>query len=189
MNEKGDLTLMDGAKRSGQKYRGYSWIIECGKRTAATKSHRSTIADICIAPPAPPFVICISDSGQKHLLYRAVVNASRDLVTVTLEGEAVTYRPFNLIARLEVCKRVAAATGKPAMKEPMSQQSQMRIVEHFDSTEVLAAWLDCDSEPLTRLAVWLCPPKAECEIEYPAITGGNANDQHGATQAAFSWSD
>ena len=159
MNEKASIVMLDGVKRSGQKIRGYSWIITREGRTAATKSHREQLKGLCVDPPQPPFVICISDSGQKHVLYRAVVNASRERVTVTLEGEAITYQPPELMQRIELCKQVAAATGKPAMKEPMSPQSQMRIVEHFQSESVLAAWQDCFSEPLTRLAAWLCPPK------------------------------
>lgn len=189
MGEKATITLADGEIREGQKVRGYSWIITGSRRTACTKRHRQAISDSCTEPPPAPFVICISDSGQKHLLYRAIVNHIRDVVTVTLEGEAITYRPDELTARIELCKQVAAATGKPALKSEMSPQSLMRLVEYHDSDNVLAAWRDCFLEPLTRLAAWLCPPKAECEIEYPAITTANADHKHGRAQATFSWLD
>lgn len=189
MQEKCDIVQIDGERRRGQKIRGYSWVITSKEKHACTKSHRERLQRLCINPPEPPFVICISDSGQKHLLYRAVVNASRELVTVTLEGEAITYQTHELVARIDLCKRVAAATGKPALKEIMSPQTQMRIVEHYESAEFLAAWLDCFSEPLTRLAVWLCPPKDECLHEFPAVTGSVADSQHGEAQTTFSWSD
>lgn len=169
MDEKTTITQIDGESRANQKVRGYSWIITAKKRSACTKSHRVQLLEKCIQPPPTPFVICISDSGQKHLLYRAVVNYSNEILTVTLEGEPITYRPQDLITRLELCKQIAAVTGKPAMKEPMSAQTQMRIIEHYDSHQVLAAWLDCCSEPLTRLAVWLCAAKEECLNEYPAV--------------------
>jgi len=174
MNEKADIVLLDGSQRSGQKVRGYSWVITAAGRRAATKSHREQLLKLCVDPPKPPFVICITDSGQKHLLYRAVVNASRDVVTVSLEGESITYEPSQLVERIELCKQIAAATGKPAMKEPMSPQSQMRIVEHFESEHVLSSWQQVQNEPLTRLAVWLCPAKDECLIAYPAAIAENA---------------
>jgi CRISPR type IV-associated protein Csf1 len=167
MQEGIDLTLIDGHQKSNQKIRGYSWIITSKTRQACTKAHRVDLLDVCIDPPATPFVICISDSGQKHLLYRAVVNHSRELITVTLEGESITYQPSQLIERLQLCKQIAAATGKPAMKETMSTQTQMRIIEHYESEHVLAAWNKVRSEPLTRLAVWLCPAKEECLVDYP----------------------
>ncbi len=180
MKESCDIEQIDGERRSGQKIRGYSWVITRDAKHACTKSHREQLLELCVSPPEPPFVICISDSGQKHLLYRAVVNASRDRITVSLEGEPITYRSDELVARIDLCKRIAAATGKPAMKEIMSPQTQMRIVEHFESENVLAAWRDCCFEPLTRLAVWLCPPKDDCINEYPAVTGSVADNKHGA---------
>jgi CRISPR type IV-associated protein Csf1 len=193
MQEKINITQIDGDSRDGQKVRGYSWIITETERKACTKSHRAQLLDACVSPPPVPFAICISDSGQKHLLYRSVVNHNRDLVTVTLEGEPVTYRPSELLERIELCKRVCAATGKPAMKDAMSVQTQMRIVEHFDSDDVLAAWQDCFSQPLTRLAVWLCPPKEMCLNDYPApitaTTTGEPKHKHSRGSATPSLFD
>lgn len=174
MQEGIDLQLIDGTRKTNQKTRGYSWIITGTDRKACTKAHRVELLDACINPPSTPFVVCISDSGQKHLLYRAVVNHSRDTITVTLEGEAITYQPRELIQRLELCKQIAAATGKPAMKEPMSTQTQMRIIEHYESDHVLAAWQALHNESLTKLAVWLCPAKDECLIDYPSVVTENA---------------
>lgn len=165
--EKDQVILPDGEIRDGQKIRGYSWVIDSTGRTGCTKAHREWIASQCLDPPKVPFVICLTDSGQKHLLYRAVVCWSRDEVTVTLEGERITYRPSDLAGRIQLSKQIAAATGKPALKEMLSPQSQMRIVEHYDSDGPLASWLTVQSEPLSRLASWLCPPKEECCIEYP----------------------
>lgn len=189
MQEKINITQIDGDSRDGQKVRGYSWIITETERHACTKRHRVELLNACINPPKPPFVVCISDSGQKHLLYRSVVNHSRNQITVTLEGESITYQPKELIERLELCKQIAAATGKPAMKETMSTQTQMRIIEHYESYDVLAAWLDCFSKPLTRLAVWLCPAKEECVSEFPAVTQPEPKPKHRAVAATPSLFD
>lgn len=171
MNEKATIQLIDGTIRDNQKVRGYSWVITNKTRVAATKAHRSQLTHVCTVPPYPPFVICISESGQKHLLYRAVVNQDFRVITVTLEGERISYAPHELIDRLRFCRMVCAATGKPALSEPqMTQSTMMRIVEHFDHPHVLTDWLDVRFEPLTRLAVFLCPPKEECLHEFPAST-------------------
>lgn len=170
MQEGIDLQLIDGTRKSNQKTRGYSWIITATDRKACTKAHRVELLDACINPPSTPFVVCISDSGQKHLLYRSVVNASREMVTVTLELEQISYRPSDLAERIKLTKQVCAATGKPAMQETMSPQTLMRIVDYYESEEILEAWLGCYQESLTRLAIWLTPAKSECEIEYPKVT-------------------
>jgi hypothetical protein len=168
MQEDATIVMPDGDVRNKQKVRGYSWVLTGDKKQACTKSHREWIAIQCINPPPSPFVICLSDSGQKHLLYRSVVNWCREVVTVSLEGQLITYRPEELVMRLSLCRRVCAATGKPAMKNSMDAQTQMRIIEHFGNDETFAAWQDCYSEPLTQLAVWLCPPKEQCLNDYPA---------------------
>lgn len=168
--EKDPVTLPDGETREGQKIRGYSWVVTSEGRTACTKAHREWIAEQCLNPPAVPFVICLTDSGQKHLMYRAAVCWSRDQVTVSLEGELINYTPAALADRISLCKQIAAATGKPALKETLTPQSQMRIVEHHCDETPLAMWLEVQNEPLSRLAAWLCPAKEECVNEYPDRT-------------------
>jgi CRISPR type IV-associated protein Csf1 len=162
-----EITTADGAVKTNQKTRGYSWIVTRATRTACTKAHRQLLLDTCLSPPDAPYSICISDSGQRHLLYRTPVCWSRDVVTATLEGEPVTYRPPQLVERLRLARMIAAATGKPALRESMTAQTQMRIVEHYDRDDALAAWLACQNDPLSRLAAWLCPPKEECLHEFP----------------------
>lgn len=166
MDERGDVTLLDGTERSGQKLRCYSWIVTEGEARGATKAHRDALLRICLAPPAPPYVICLSDSGQKHLLYRAVVCRSPDTATVTLEAEPVSYRPAELAARVAITKRISAAAGKPALGEPLSMRQQIVVAERF-GVELIDLWMRVCDTPLSRLAAWLTPSKKECELEYP----------------------
>lgn len=169
MGEREAIELIGGEVRSGQKVRGYSWVITADWKRAATKAHRNELLSLCLYPPDPPFVICLTDSGQKHLLYRSVVNHEQSVVTVTLEGELITYFRPELADRSRLCRQICAATGKPALSSTLDVQSQMRVVDHFGSDVALAEWLSVADAGLSRLAAWLCPPKEDCLYEFPAV--------------------
>jgi hypothetical protein len=195
-DENATVTLPTGEVRHSQKTRLYSWIVYGGNRYAATKSHREWILQHCLHPPAPPYVISLSDSGQRQLLYRASVGRGTVYASVSLEGEVINYRPEQLETRLQLMRQVAAATGKPALLEPITSQTGMRVFEYFGSAEILTTWSELQADPLTRLAAWLCPPKEECQSEYPerierepivAKTSRQAEPSGG--QRAFSWDD
>lgn len=187
-SETATIELVDGEVRHDQKIRGYSWIITKNARLAATKSHRQKLIEMCIVPPRPPFVISIADSGQKHLLYRAVVNQSRSIVTASLEGIPITYEPHVLLSRIELVKRLIAAVGKPALEEPLTTALQMRVVEHYDSAEFLTAWQSVSGQQLSKLALWLAPKKEDCEREFPSvetISTETRKSRHGNHQATL----
>jgi hypothetical protein len=197
-NERATVTLLDGEVRTEQKTRLYSWIVYGGKRYAATKAHRAQIAKLCLNPPMPPYIISLADSGQRQLLYRARVCTGRLYATVSLEGESIAYRPEQLEQRLKLMKQVCAATGKPALLEPITAQTGMRVVEYFGDAEILTAWSELQADPLTKLAAWLCPPKEECQSEHPepertenrpVIAETVRQADSAAGQRAFSWDD
>lgn len=166
MNEKAAVTLPDGEVRHGQKVRGYTWVITRSSAVAATKAHRDYLLCACLNPPEPPFVICLSESGQKHLLYRAAVCHAQDVVTVTLEGERITYQPESLADRVRLAKQISAAVGKPALSASLSVHRQMVIASAYGA-DVLTCWLSVRQESLSRLAAFLCPPSQECQREFP----------------------
>jgi len=169
-DEAATVTFPDGSARESQKVRTYSWVFNGECRVAASKAHRAWLLAQCHSPPEPPFVISISESGQKHLLYRAVVCHDRDFVTVTLEGERIDYRSLELAVRVELCKQIAAVVGKPALSESLSASAKMQIYVHYgslDAPKILDQWDIVATHPLTRLAIFLTPKKEECLIEYP----------------------
>lgn len=57
---------------------------------------RTRWRQLLIDPPAPPFVFCISTSGQKHLLFRCRVAGSRELFPVQFEDERLMVRRDSL---------------------------------------------------------------------------------------------
>lgn len=169
LQEKATITTHDGKMRTGQKVRGYSWVLTLDKAQACTKADLAFLRETCLNPPEPPFCILLNDAGQKQLLYRSPVCYSRNTITVQLETETITYPVIALICRLELCKRIAAATGKMALKDEPDHSLAIRLHDHVgdDFEVILNEWASVWQEPLSRVAAWLCPPKEECLIEYP----------------------
>jgi len=165
MDEKATVTLPDGTVRHRQKVRCYSWIVTENEAIAATKSHRKYLFERCLNPPLPPFVICISDSGQKHLLYRSAVCHSQDTITISLEAEPVSCRPVDLEKRVLLCNRLSAAIGKPALTLPLTVSAQIRVAEYHQDESLVAEWLSVQAQPLSRLAIWFALSKKEAESE------------------------
>jgi CRISPR type IV-associated protein Csf1 len=160
-NEQADIKLACGEKRSGQKVRGYSWILTETSRVAATKAHRQFIFKNLIEPPKPPFSIVLTDSGQKHLIYRSVVNWDTDHFVVGLETEQIQVDVSKVIERYVLVRSVCAVIGKPALTERLSSHSGMMLFEKLGQ-KILDEWLSVDTDPLTRLLVWLCGSRDAC---------------------------
>lgn len=167
LNEHADIQLPQEA-RTDQRMRNYSWIITKGSARAYTKAHVAELRAACLAPPTPPFAIVISDSGQKQLLYRGVVAMDAAMPTLTLEEERITYQPCHLEQILELCGKLIAATGKPALKEPIHFIFARAVIERFpdDGESLLAEWQRVQNTPLARLAIWLSASKEEQQKIY-----------------------
>ena len=166
LDEQATIMLPDMTVRIGQKTRCYSWVFNSVTAVAATKAHREWLLRQCYAPPSVPFCICLSDSGQKHLLYRSVVCHSREIVTVTLEALPVTFRPQELSERMDLVIAMAAAVGKPALEQPLTFRQQMTAIDLHGTQEFVEQWQRVRVAPLSQLALWFCPAKKECLVEY-----------------------
>jgi hypothetical protein len=168
LDERAVVEFNDGTRREGQKTRCYSWFLTPAKAIAATKAHLEWLRGLCLDPPEPPFSLVLSESGQKHLLYRGVVCNSLKQCVVTLEGERVDFTPEALRDRLLLCRKLIAATGKPALAEPLSPNSAMRIIAHHHDDALPYTWNAVREQPLSRLAAWLAPAKEVCLVEFPS---------------------
>lgn len=153
---------------TSQRPRIYSYVITANSIVKTTKGDLSTLRNACLNPPPPPYAIALAVSGQKHLLYRTPVNRSRDIIAVQLELEAVTYRPAELAERIDIATRVVAATGKPALLDPEEARVATALSAHYRDPEPGLRWLDLWSQPLSRLAAFLCPNKEIAQHEYPS---------------------
>lgn len=165
MDEKADIQLIDGTTRTKQKVRCYSWIIGNGTALAATKSHMAKLREVCLHPPSPPYVICLSESGQRQLMYRCDVGRDATLAVANLEGNPIAYRVRELSARLDMCRHICRVLGKPALQHPLTTGSQMKIVEVYGE-ETLSSWFQYRQEPLTELAISLTPSKKDCDHDH-----------------------
>ncbi len=167
LREDAELTMLDGSRRRVTKcaMRAFSWLVTSTEAKAGSKANLDVWRTVCLNPPAPPFAIVLSDSGQKHLLYRGVVNHSLDVVTVTLETERITYRPADLAAAIQLTTKLVAATGKPALDEPPGPRFSQAMAEYFAEWEsLLNQWEELYGKPLARLASWLSPGKDAAKL-------------------------
>ena len=179
---------IDNQKRENQKMRGYSWVITEKYSNPHTKAHISILREICINPPLPPFAIILAESGQKHLIYRGIVNYDYQEVTISLEEEHITYKPNNLKERINVIKPSVAAIGKIAIKEELTQ----RIINsywEYNRNDKIYDFLKVQFESLTRLAVWLSPNKKECQNECRKIDSGNIPEENSRIIERYSQPD
>lgn len=171
LREACEFDQVDGSHRVAtvSAMRGYSWVITKDRALAATKAHLVLLRAICLSPPEPPFAVVLSDSGQTHQLYRGVVNHSGPMFALTLEARRVEFTPAALAERLALCGRLVAATGKPALSEPISSRFAMSVLERFpvNGEAFLNQWGVIRLAPLSLLAAWLSPKKEDCLGLYP----------------------
>jgi len=148
-----------GELRTGRaaQPRLYSWIVTAIEARAHTKAHLDLLRAACLNPPIP-CAICLSDSGQKHLLYLTPVATERFYPTVTLEGRSITYRVKDLGYALDIAIKIAAACGKPGLDSP----NFSALLERYgvaDAEALLLCWGRLRTTPLGELAAWLAPSK------------------------------
>lgn len=67
-------------------WRNYSHVFAAGRHACPT---RATWKGWLLAPPPPPFLFVVAESGQKHLLFRARVAANAERYPVQVEEETL----------------------------------------------------------------------------------------------------
>ena len=166
------IVLIDGEIKENKSPRYFSWIITKNKKTAATKRHVKELREIILNPPEPPFKIILSDSGQKHLLFRLAWSCSQNNYTVQFEEEQIVVNIAELQRRLIITDRLSAAIGKVAIKDCERMSYAITVNNYYDDLTDYENWLSIYREPLSRLAAWLSKNKQEAMDEYPTINNG-----------------
>lgn len=170
-------TMLDGSIKVRENDRGmaprmYSWVLTAKERRAATKAHMAQLRDTILNPPDPPFAIILADSGQKQLIFRALVAFDRQFYPLLLEDERIDVAVPILRERLELATTLCAACGKPPLLDAAELQLARGCMDYYGSPDVAEQWLDIRVEPLSRLAAWLCPAKETSQHEYPSPLAG-----------------
>ena len=163
------IELIDGEIRKDNTPRLYSWIITKDRKIAATKRHIKELREIILNPPNTPFKIILSDSGQKHLLFRAIWAQTQDNYPIQFEEELIVVNIIELQRRLIITDRLSAAIGKVAIKDCERMSYAITVNNYYDDLTDYENWLNIYKEPLSRLAAWLAKNKEDAGNEYPAI--------------------
>ena len=179
-----EMQMIDGTIKKRENDRGmqprmYSWIITQSWKMAATKAHVKQLRETILNPPEIPFVIVLSDSGQKQLIFRAPVALSRDYFPVMLEDFTIMVNPEILKTRIDMAIKLSAAIGKVALTDCKKIQYALACEKYYGNIEPFENWLLYMSEPLSRLAAWLSKNKEEAQYEYPAIECGTVQAEIG----------
>jgi CRISPR type IV-associated protein Csf1 len=163
-----DELFINGELNHNKKLRNYSWVFNSDFKMAYSKKHISKLREIILNLPdslTPPFVICLTDSGQKHLIFRSKVNWTKDEYFVTLEEENILVNPKELKKYIDTCIPLIAVSGKTFVADfklhSIYITSQLSI-RFKDSELLLNNFLALKNLSLLKLAVWLSPNKEEC---------------------------
>lgn len=153
-----DGTIKEG--RSGSP-RLYSWILTKNKKIACTKKHLRVLRRAIISPPYEPFSLILTESGQKQIIFRGIVNYDRDNFYVTLDERNIQVQREKLKKYLQCATYCSAAIGKKALNDPDNFANYRSIIELYGSESPLVEWCKYYQTPLGVLAAWLCPGKEE----------------------------
>lgn len=171
LNEKADITLIDGEKRSNQRIRNYSWLITKEECLAATKAHKKEILNWIQTNDKTPYVLCISDSGQKQFLpHISRVSNSLDPVCGNLDNEYFSISQIQLQDYLDITGNLVAVLGSPSLGQTLSLSQKMQLYSMYGSDYYVNLYKMMYTQPEFKLALWLTPPKKECESLYLTST-------------------
>lgn len=146
-------------KDKPQKMRNYSHFMVSGQWEPVSKGNKARMRELLLSHPFPEMAV-IADSGQKHLVFRAVRNPQgSNAGWVQFEEQRVWVVPANLGALLEVVERLYATFSKGEIES--GQYSGSRALKFgLDAWQVLEQQLKRErGKPLFALAIFLAQRK------------------------------
>lgn len=163
------LQMIDGTQKTDKPGAGkalanrmFSWVCHGDTVLAATKAHIRQLRDfILCAPEGEECAVVLSDSGQKHHIFKTpVFIADGKNVTVRLEDETIRAEVSLLAHWLDILDSMTAVIGKPALLDtPSPMQVSMLLEAGLSEVNTLKWFQELQGTPFGRLAAWLARPK------------------------------
>ena len=163
------VRMIDGTQKTDKPGAGkalanrmFSWVCHGDTVLAATKAHvRQLRAFMLDAPAGEECAVVLSDSGQKHHLFKTPVFIADGMhVTVRLEDETIRADVDSLAHWLGILDRMTEKIGKPALLDtPSPMQVSMLLDAGLSESDILKWFQDLQDTPFGRLAAWLARPK------------------------------
>lgn len=163
------VRMIDGTQKTDKPGAGkalanrmFSWVCHGDTVLAATKAHVRQLRDfILCAPVGEECAVVLSDSGQKHHIFKAPVFIADGLhVVVRLEDETIRADVDALAYWLGVLDSITAEIGKPALLDTPSPMQVSALLDAGLSEDVILNWFQAlQGTPFGRLAAWLARPK------------------------------
>ncbi len=95
-----------------QKARNYSHFIKGGEWYALSKGDKAAMLELLTTPPFPELAV-IAESGQKHIIFRATVNAADAAAGyVQFEEQTVWVEPGQLLAVIQIVESLYTGFSK-----------------------------------------------------------------------------
>lgn len=171
---------------SARELRNYSTLA-----TAERLSHptRAEWREILINPPAPPFIMCLAVSGQKHLTFKAPVNLDRERFTVLLEERPVYVNPDRLAQCIEAVEALYSYFSKDEILTGRYGQHKIKECGLAKWEQLEARVEDWRGRPLFDLAVFVAQKREVVEDEPPpAVDASRAGtNPEPAGQLTLNW--
>ncbi len=142
--------------------RMFSWVCHGDTVLAATKAHIRQLREFILdAPVGEQCAIVLSDSGQKHHIFKTPVFVADAIqVTVRLEDENIRADVGSLARWLDVLDSMTASIGKPALLDiPTPIQIGNLLDAGLDENVIMRWFSNIQGTPFGRLAAWLSRPK------------------------------
>lgn len=158
-------------KDKPQRMRNYSHFVKAGEWTPLSKGDKQKMQDMLLIPPFPELA-AIADSGQKHIVFRAIKNpVGSNAGWVQFEEQSIYVLPSDLRALLGVTEALYAVFSKSEIAE--GSYNQHRIIQ-FGA----AQWATLDNQikrerkgRLFSLALFLAQKRGEGDGKPRGIEG------------------
>lgn len=163
------VRMIDGTQKTDKPGAGkalanrmFSWVCHGDTVLAATKAHVRQLRDFILdAPVGEECAVVLSDSGQKHHIFKTpVFIADGRNVTVRLEDETIRADVDALSHWLGILDSMTEKIGKPALLDtPSPMQVSMLLDAGLSEDDILKWFQELQGTPFGRLAAWLARPK------------------------------